>query len=79
MTTTVSLRGGEVGRYHDRRRRQHRVRVRQVGEQVWEIVDVTGTQIAVIERLEGPEENWSTALAVAADWLSENRRRAAGP
>lgn len=74
MNTAVQLRVEQVGRYHDHSRREHRVRVRQVGEQVWEIVDVTTAGSTVIDRLEGPEEDWSTARAVAVDWLSENRR-----
>jgi len=76
MSTTTPIKGGETGRYRDQAGRDHRVRIRQAAKDAWEILDIAGTTVLVIDRLEGPEENDATAAAVAVDWITQRRRYA---
>ena len=77
MRPTMPIMSWQTGRYRDRAGREHRVRIRQAAKDVWEILDIAGTSVIVIDRLEGPEENQATASAVAADWITQQRRHAA--
>ena len=66
-----------VGSYRDHAGVEHEVRVRRVGAQTWEIVDVPeqGDEL-LVDRLTGELESRGTATAVAQDYLTQAPGRA---
>jgi len=68
----------EPGVYVDELGGRHRVEVRQLARQSWEIVDTPDAgEPVVIEQLDGDLESVETAEAVARDYLTQVQRRAA--
>jgi hypothetical protein len=78
MNGATPAASGEIGGYIDHTGTRHRVHVRRVEVQAWEIADVPERgEPTVIERLSGELESDKTAVAVARDYLAQVARAAA--